>query len=182
MYGIINKSLREMVIDHYGEVMWQQIMTLSGVPDDSFLSLKSYDDEVTYALASTTADVLGIDLGTALHAFGHHWLKSSMSNEYAVLMNSTGDNLVEFLNNLNSMHDRISSTFLDYRPPEFKIIEQSAEGVVVDYLSFRLGLSPFVEGLLEALAEHFAQPMEMVSIEAMPVASGTHMRYSINLG
>ena len=182
MYGIINKSLREMVIDHHSVAMWQQIMALSGVPDDSFLSLKSYDDEVTYALASTTADVLGIDLAAALHAFGHHWIKSFVRNEYGVLMKSTGENLIEFLNNLNMMHDRISSTFLDYRPPEFRIIEQSAHGLVVDYLSFRLGLSPFVEGLLEALAEHFAQPMEMTSVEAMPVASGTHMRYSIRLG
>ena len=44
MYGVINKSLRDMVTEGHGESVWGQVMVKAGVPSDSFLSMRSYDD------------------------------------------------------------------------------------------------------------------------------------------
>ena len=61
MYGVINKSLREMVLDGHGELIWDQVMAKAGVPSDSFLSMRSYDDEITFRLAVASSDVLRIN-------------------------------------------------------------------------------------------------------------------------
>ena len=66
MYGVINKSLRDMVIEQFGEAKWSEVLQRSGVPDDSFLAMQSYDDDITYKLAQSCADEMQIDLGDAL--------------------------------------------------------------------------------------------------------------------
>ena len=64
MYGVINKSLREMVLDGHGELIWDQVMAKAGVSSDRFLSMRSYDDEITFRPAVASSDVLGIDVDT----------------------------------------------------------------------------------------------------------------------
>ena len=56
MYGVINKSLRDMVVEQFGEEKWQEVLLRSGVPDDSFLAMQSYDDDITYSLAQACAE------------------------------------------------------------------------------------------------------------------------------
>ena len=121
MYGVINKSLRDMVIEQFGEAKWSEVLQRSGVPDDSFLAMQSYDDDVTYKLAQACADEMQIDLGDALRAFGVHWVENTVAKQYETLMRAAGSDMLGFLGNLNNLHDRISSTFLNYRPPAFEI-------------------------------------------------------------
>ena len=122
MYGVINKSLRDMVTEGHGESVWGAGHGQGRyVPSDSFLSMRSYDDEITYRLAVASSDVLGIDVDSALHAFGKHWVNHTLARDYDALVRSTGSTMLEFLNNLNALHDRISTTFLDYQPPEFRV-------------------------------------------------------------
>ena len=65
MYGVINKSLREMVVEGFGEDTWNSVMAKAGVPSDSFLAMRSYDDEITFRLAVASSDVLGIEVDAA---------------------------------------------------------------------------------------------------------------------
>ena len=117
MYGVINKSLRDMVTEGHGEAIWAQVLAKAGVPSDSFLAMRSYDDEITFRLAVASSDVLGVDVDTALHAFGKHWVNHTLARDYDALVRSTGSTMLEFLENLNELHDRISTTFLEYKPP-----------------------------------------------------------------
>ena len=59
MYGLINNALKSMIVEQFGEEQWQQVLSASGVPEDSFLTMRSYDDQVTYALAGAASDTLG---------------------------------------------------------------------------------------------------------------------------
>ena len=58
-------------------------------------------------------------MDTALHAFGQHWVNHTLARDYDALARSTGSTMLEFLGNLNALHDRISTTFLDYEPLSF---------------------------------------------------------------
>ena len=182
MYGVINKSLKEMVIEQFGTERWSSILERSGVPADSFLSMRSYDDQRTYALAQACADELGISLADALRAFGVHWIEHTVARDYSALMSAAGNSLVEFLKNLNALHDKISSTFLDYRPPTFEITSKPGGEVDVLYTSERTGLTPFVEGLMIALGKRFNEPLEVLNIEAIKVDSGEQSRFSLRFG
>jgi guanylate cyclase soluble subunit beta len=179
MYGVINKSLRDMVTEGHGEAIWAQILAKAGVPSDSFLAMRSYDDEITFRLAVASSDVLGVDVDTALHAFGKHWVNHTLARDYDALVRSTGSTMLEFLENLNELHDRISTTFLEYEPPEFRVSELQKNRMEVEYISHREGLNSFVSGLLVALSERFNEPMSIEATEDLSVDAGTHTKFSL---
>ena len=181
MYGVINKSLRDMVTEQFGESKWKEVLERSGVPDDSFLAMRSYDDDVTYRLAQACADEMAIDLSDALRAFGVHWVENTVARQYDTLMRAAGSDMLGFLGNLNGLHDRISSTFLDYRPPSFEIGDTSNNPVDILYVSERTGLTPFVEGLLRGLAVRFEQSMEIVEILPQEVAEGGKTLFRVRM-
>ena len=182
MYGLINSALQSMVTEKFGEEKWQAVFEVSGVPADSFLTMRSYDDKITYDLAFAASDVLGAPLETCLEMFGEYWVLETAAKSYGPLMDACGDDMVEFLENLNSLHDRITSTFLDYRPPEFRI-EPAGEGVYrVHYLSGREGFTPFVTGLLRGLAQRFQCELEIVSEEQLPADAGVHAVFEVRIG
>lgn len=179
MYGVINKSLKEMVMRQFGESTWQQVMTVANVSEDSFLTMRSYDDQITYALAGAAAEVLGLSLDDALRAFGVHWVQSTLQEQYEVLMQATGSDMGGFLRNLNALHDRISSTFLDYRPPQFLVDDLDDGALKITYVSEREGLTPFVEGILLGLAQRFNAPMTIENIEYIPVNEGEQSEFTL---
>ncbi len=181
MYGVVNRSLKELVLIHHGEERWQSVLALSDVPGDSFLSMQSYDDQITYDLAQAVAKELAISVDDALRAFGVHWVEHTMAHHYDALARAAGSNLLQFLENLNALHDRISSTFLEYQPPRFDIQHLSSHRVEVLYSSDRVGLTPFVEGLLEGLSKRFNEPIKILAIEPLPTQSGTQSRFEICL-
>lgn len=182
MYGVINKSLRDMVVEQFGEAKWSEVLQRSGVPDDSFLAMQSYDDDITYSLAQACADEMEIDLSDALRAFGVHWVENTVAKQYETLMRAAGSDMLSFLGNLNNLHDRISSTFLNYRPPSFEIKKDGGEQVEILYLSERVGLTPFVEGLLHGLAARFNQEMAIIEIVPQPVARGEQTLFKLSMG
>ena len=57
-----------------------------------------------------------------------------------------------------------SAPLFDYRPPAFEIQDGDGDDVKILYLSERVGLTPFVEGLLRGLADRFNQQMEIIEI------------------
>ena len=92
MYGVINKSLRDMVTEGHGDAVWEQVLAKAGVPSDSFLAMRSYDDEITFRLAVAASDALGIDVDTALPpsvSMGEPYV-----GEYDALARSTGSTML----------------------------------------------------------------------------------------
>ena len=87
--------------------------------------------------------------------------------------------MLEFLGNLNALHDRISTTFLDYQPPEFRVSQFENNRMDVEYISHREGLNSFVAGLLIALSNRFGEPMTIQEVEDLSVSDGTHTRFKL---
>ena len=97
MYGLINKALREMVQERFGQEAWESVFEASGVPEDSFLTMRSYDDQLTYQLVGAASEVLGAPAEDCLVMFGEYWVAETASKSYGPLMDASGDNLIEFL-------------------------------------------------------------------------------------
>ena len=69
MYGLINNAMRSMIREKFGDEQWDRIQEASGVPEDSFLTMRSYDDAVTYDLVGAAAEVLGARLRNSWNHF-----------------------------------------------------------------------------------------------------------------
>jgi hypothetical protein len=171
MYGLINKALKAMVTDGYGQEVWGSILTKSAVPVDSFTTMEQYDDDTTYALVGATSEILEMPVAACLELFGHYWATVTAPNAYEMLFQSTGDNLFEFLDNVNSLHDRITSTFIDYVPPYFLTTTDNNKMELI-YESQREGLTPFLIGIIKGLADRFEVQVEFESVVARVVDKG----------
>ena len=180
MYGLINNSLKDMICEKFGEEKWQEVLNASGVPEDSFLTMRSYDDEITYALAGAASDVLGAPVDACLEMFGKYWVLETAAKSYGTLLDAAGEDMVVFLGNLNALHDRITSTFLNYVPPEF-FVEEKDNGYEIHYMSKRKGLTPFVVGLLKGLGIRFGQTVNILDQRDLDVEQGTHTIFQVEL-
>jgi guanylate cyclase soluble subunit beta len=181
MYGLINSALKNLITEKFGEEKWQQVLLSSGVPEDSFLTMRSYDDGITYSLVEAASKVLEESPETCLELFGEYWVLDIASKHYGALLDASGQNMIEFLQNLNGLHDHITSTFLSYIPPEFKVDNLPGDLYLVHYISSRLGLTSFVVGLLKGLAIRYRSKVDILSIEDVPVTTGTHNTFKIRL-
>jgi guanylate cyclase soluble subunit beta len=183
MYGLINSALQDMIIERFGETEWQAVHQRSGVPEDSFLTMRRYDDDITYRLVGAASEVLKAPIDQCMEMFGNYWVESIATRNFAALMDVTGNDTVGFLHNLNALHDRITSTFLDYMPPEFRVVDvdDSSNRYHVHYYSERKGLTPFVTGLLHGLARHFGYALDILDIEVDESGDGTHSVFELTV-
>jgi guanylate cyclase soluble subunit beta len=171
MYGLINKALKTMITDGHGQETWELILAKSAVSADSFITMERYDDSTTYALVGATAEVLDAPAEACLELFGHYWATVTAPNAYEMLFDSTGDDLFEFLDNVNSLHDRITSTFIGYVPPHFITTTDNNKMELV-YESQREGLTPFLIGIIKGLADRFQVKVEFDSVVEKEVDKG----------
>lgn len=157
MYGLVNKAVRDLVVAEFGEAQWVAIADAAGV-DHQFISMQSYDDQVTYDLVSHASELLNVPANELLRQFGSYWIRFTATEGYGHLVSLFGDTLEEFLEKLgNDLHARVAITMPELKPPEFRTEKVAAHSYVVFYTSHRRGLQPMVLGLLEGLAERFGE-------------------------
>jgi hypothetical protein len=181
MYGLINNALKSMILEKFGEDQWHKVLSASGVSEDSFLTMRRYDDSITYSLVGAASDVLGAPVQACLEMFGEYWVQEIATKSYDQLLNATGQDMIEFLSNMNALHDRITSTFLNYTPPEF-FLETKENHHLLHYVSQREGLTPFVVGLIKGIAKRFDSTVTIISQSEVPSDHGEHTVFELEIG
>ncbi|MGJ8690547.1 MAG: heme NO-binding domain-containing protein [Gammaproteobacteria bacterium] len=181
MHGIIHKALKDMVIKEFGIERWENIEAAVAPSSDVYISMQGYSDDVTYGLIGATSQELGESVETCLELFGQYWLLEAAPGSYADILDATSDQLIGFIANINSLHDRIISTFPKYVPPEFYIESLGSERYQVNYVSTRKGLCHFVIGLLKGLGIRFKRELVIESYEPVACESGEEWAFIIRV-
>lgn len=166
MYGLVNKAIHDLVATNYGEATWNEVKQEAGVEVEEFLGMKQYDDKVTYDLVGAASKVLGVDAYDILVNFGKFWILYTAKEGYGEMLESAGDNFVEFLENLNNMHMRVGYTYDNLQPPSFDCTIIDDNNLIVEYNTHRDGLAPLVVGLLEGLGDRFSLNVTIEHIKA----------------
>ncbi len=155
MYGIVNRAIEDLAIKTGGQDAWEAIKLKAGMNSSTFFSMKVYPDELTYKLIEAASQILNIPSFELLREFGKHWILFTSSAGYGHFLDSSGTNLKECIENLDTMHTLIASTMPNLKPPSFKCSSIDNK-LQVHYYSDREGFSPMVIGLLEGLGEKFS--------------------------
>jgi hypothetical protein len=179
MYGLIHAAIQQLVVDRFGQEAWQQVMTQSKTPADAFMSTRSYDDSVTYGLVGAVAELAEVSTEECLELFGQFWLAEFAPQSYDMLLSAAGSTLFEFLDNLNALHDRISTTFVGYGPPSFRVEKLTEAEAIVHYRSGRSGLVPFVLGLIKGMQDRFDVEIQVLDVKTE--SSGTGDQAAIHI-
>jgi Haem-NO-binding len=155
MFGLVNKGLEDMVCSQYGEETWEEIKSKAEVEIEAFISMDAYPDDITYRLVDAASVAMEIPATDVLEAFGRYWILFTATEGYGSLMEMAGDNLPEFLQNLDNLHARVGLSFPNLQPPSFLCSALEEESLKLHYYSDRPGLTPMVVGMLKGLGEKF---------------------------
>lgn len=173
MYGLINDALRTLVLSRSNDEVWRRIVRRAGVDDSAFHSMTAYPDEITYKLVGAACAELEVPADALLREFGVHWVLVTAPTRYGAMMDFTGGSFVEFLSNLDHMHERVATLFHNLRQPSFECEELGPGRLRLHYRSQRDGLAPFVVGLLEGLGRRFSITVS-VRVAESKVAGADH--------
>lgn len=155
MYGLINKAVQGLVTERFGGDMWARIRSRAGLPEEPFLSMEQYPDEVTFSLVAAATEELGVSAEEILKEFGRYWTLYTAKVGYGDLMESGGKTFPEFVKNLDQLHSRVRLSFPHLEPPSFSVSAEGPDHITVHYYSSRKGLAPLVIGILDGLGERF---------------------------
>lgn len=178
MYGLVNRSVEELVVARFGSATWEKIRLAAGIEDEVFLSNESYPDEVTYRLVGAASQVLGLSPNEVLEAFGEHWVLKTAQESYGTMLDMCGRNLPDFLRNLPNFHARVMLHFPKLRPPQFNVTDETPSSLVLHYDSHREGLTFFVIGLIKGLGKKFNTPVTVTQV-ATRAPGGTRESFRI---
>ena len=165
MYGMINKAIRTLVIRETNEEVWEQVLIKSGVSEDVFEDLESYDDSVTFSLVGAVSETLEIDPADVLEMFGVYWAVDVAPKGYGEYFDAFGDDFESFVAGLDEMHVRITKMLPSLVPPAFEIEELGENHFKVHYVSQRDGLAPLAVGMLKGVALHFGGEADITQIK-----------------
>jgi hypothetical protein len=160
MYGIIQNSLKNLVVSLQGEKAWHEIARQVEMPTE-FSDDQSYSDEDTFMLIAAVCEKMKIDADECLETFGLHWVAETGSGYHSNLMNITGSDFLEFMKNVNLLHDRLSTAYPGYIAPSFEV-KEVGENIEIRYKSIRKGMTAFVKGILKGLAKRFCTDIKFI--------------------
>jgi hypothetical protein len=155
MYGLVNKAIQDLVCENFGEDKWIQIKEMSNFQDEGFIGLESYPDELTYKMVKNASIVLGKDSSIIMEAFGEYWILYTANEGYGEMLELAGDNLTDFLNNLDMLHNRVNNIMPELVAPQFSTRNETSNSIELEYRSKRAGLESMVIGLLKGLGKRF---------------------------
>ncbi len=161
MYGLVNRAVVDLVHHALGPDGWERVRARAGLEIDTFLSMESYEDEITYRLVAAASAEANLPPERVLELFGEHWVGYAVAHGYRELMSARGQTLFEFLVRLDDMHARLSLTFPALRPPSFRASDRTERSLRLHYFSERVGLGPMVVGLLRGLGKHFGTNVDI---------------------
>ena len=161
MYGMIHKAARQFVIEDRGQATWTAIVEQCDLNDEHFISGQHYSDEVTVSLLGQISKNLNRPLQDLLFDFGKYWVKFTAKSSYANVLEMAGDDLVTFLDNLDTMHRSIKATMPEAVMPTFAVTRHDGPNIELLYRSEREGLEDFVRGLLYGLLDRFSEHGEI---------------------
>jgi hypothetical protein len=166
MYGLVNKAIADMVVSQFGKATWDKIRQQASVEDETFLSMEGYPDDVTHRLVKAASVVLNLSPAQVMEAFGEFWVKYTAEEGYGEMLDMSGDDLPEFLQNLDNMHARIGVSFPQLRPPAFECNETADQTLSLEYRSERQGLAPMVVGLVKGLGNRFETAVDVTQVKS----------------
>lgn len=166
MYGIINRSMQELVVHHHGADAWARICARARVPPAPFVDMNAYDDDITYRLVAAAAEETSTPADELLRGFGRWWFERTAQQAYGSMMHMLGDSVPTFLAGLDAMHARIQMTMPELRPPSLTVSAVEDDRLHLTYVSRRPGLVPLLLGILEALGDYLGTPLVSEVLEA----------------
>jgi len=188
MLGIVHIAMKQMVVQQHGQAAWDAIAAKVGeVANTEWVSDGEYEDGTTVAMVVAASELLGTEVGAVLEAFGIFFVSFIRESTFVKLVSVLGNNLKDFLYNLDYLHTHLQTVFPAASFPHFSCRDVASRSLLVEqgmasecehlptdlfltYQSVRgTLLVPFVKGLIMAIAsDFFSTPVSISDLPELP--------------
>lgn len=96
--------------------------------------------------------LVGIDAGSILEMFGEQFLLWCHESGYENTLTLLGRSLMDFLENLDALHDHLTVIYPHMKAPSFRCVEGDDGTLHLHYYSERHGLDVIVQGIVKSVA------------------------------
>jgi len=169
MLGLIHVIMKDLVVSKFGKDKWELVMAELNLEDDAEILdvARQYDDAVTVAGVEAVSKVLGAPWDAALELYGAHFVAYVYEGGYGRMLRSMGDNLQDFLHNVNHMHQYLERHFRESSFPVWGVEPEGPNSFILSYSSSRgLALKGIIKGLLsEAARQLFRQKVDVEELD-----------------
>ncbi len=117
-----------------------------------FIIRKIYEDDHTYNLVTAASKVLELPASAILELFGQFFFEFCVESGYNKILTVLGSSTKEFLQNLDALHDHLSTIYPGMKAPSFRCSEGTDGTFILHYYSDRPGLEFIVIGLVKTVS------------------------------
>jgi hypothetical protein len=169
MKGVVPICLSELVVKKFGNEKWIAVLQAAGLPKNtSYLPQENVEDASVMKLVQATCSVLSLTPTAAAEAFGEYWCCTYAPRIYAAYY-SGARTAKEFLLRMKDVHDKVTRTIPDARPPVFTYEQPAPNKLIMKYSSHR-GLGDIFAGLVKGVGRHFKEDLKIQRLGPNSVA------------
>ncbi|KAG5875490.1 hypothetical protein JTB14_015102 [Gonioctena quinquepunctata] len=137
----------------YGEDVWKQALHLSGCKHTEFNTHQVYPDDIMTSLASSLASITSKSYESFMIFFGRCFVRFFSNYGYDATIKATGRYFADFLDSVDNIHSQFRLSYPKMKSPSMYLTDVDVNGGVLVYRSHRQGLTHYVMGQLEEIAE-----------------------------
>ena len=157
MKGIVFNLLQEVVTQHYGEDVWDDLIDAAGV-DGIYTSVGSYSDDEMTALVGATSDRLGLPPAAVLRWFGQQAMPLLAQHYPGFFKGHTSAR--SFILSVNDViHVEVRKLYAGAECPYFQFREGPDGSLSMDYRSTRR-LCVLAQGFAEGASAHYGENID----------------------
>ncbi|MCA9103925.1 MAG: heme NO-binding domain-containing protein [Planctomycetales bacterium] len=177
MKGVVFTEFLELVEEKFGYATVDHIIERSELSNDgAYTSVGTYDYHDLIRMVVELSQITGSRVPDLVKFFGHHMFHV-FTKAYPELLRTTHCTF-EFLPHVEkAIHVEMRKLYSDAELPSFRF-EYPADNEIVMYYQSTRPFADLAEGLIEACAEHFGEPVRIQREDLAP-HDGTQARFAI---
>lgn len=161
MHGLINRSIERFLTETYGGAVWRRISDRLGTP--GFEAMLSYDDAVTEALLTATAEALGKPVPVVLDDLGGFLAQVEPLRR---LLRFGGTDFPDFLFSLAELQGRARMAVPDIGLPAITVEEHEPGAFRLAVMADRAGWAHVLAGLMRTMADDYGALVVVGDVQA----------------
>lgn len=155
MYGLLLENFRLVMLEKYGEPIWNKIVETAGLQSYTFASHKVYSDDIMGRLVQAAFQVTKQSTEEMTEEVGLHFLGFIGQYGYDRILKVLGRHMRDFLNGLDNLHEYLRFTYPKLKAPSFFCEDETEHGLKLYYRSSRKGFLYYVIGQIKAVGRFF---------------------------
>lgn len=157
MYGILFEILRNYVDETFGPSTWEAAVQIVNGQQLEIQTNRNYSTRLLTRIISTLCEFIGLPEEDIYYEFGIKSVDYLSNNGFQSLLQVLGKNYIDFLHNVNEMHEYLHYSYPKIKPPNIKVTSINHNVITLVYSSVREEFAHYLRSQLIYIAKLYFQ-------------------------